>query len=91
MAEEFHAGICGETWWDSSKAMFMGCSSPCSTGLAADMGSFGWSADMVDIKARSSCEESKDSLAFPLGAQQVGVMGEVKATIQFFKKVLTLG
>ncbi|KAH1066002.1 hypothetical protein J1N35_030989 [Gossypium stocksii] len=70
MAEEFHAGICGETWWDSSKAMFTGCSSPYSTGLAADMGSFGWSADMVDIKARSSCEESKDSLAFPLGAQQ---------------------
>ncbi|KAK8678282.1 hypothetical protein V6N13_143787 [Hibiscus sabdariffa] len=70
MAEEFHAGICGETWWNSSKTMFAGCSSPCYTGIATDKGSFGWSADMADIKARSSYEESKDNLAFQLGAQQ---------------------
>ncbi|KAL4336000.1 hypothetical protein GQ457_07G028620 [Hibiscus cannabinus] len=71
MAEEFHAGICGETWWNSSKTMFAGCSSPCSTGIAAaEMGSFGWTADMADIKAKSSYEESKDSLAYQLGAQQ---------------------
>ncbi|GMI91494.1 hypothetical protein like AT1G61660 [Hibiscus trionum] len=47
--------------------MFVGCSSPCSTGIAADIG---WSADMADIKGRSSYEESKDSLPFQVGAQQ---------------------
>ncbi|KAE8696760.1 bHLH114 protein [Hibiscus syriacus] len=47
-----------------------GCSYPCPTGIAVDMGSFVWGADMADIKARSSYEESEDSLAFQLGAQQ---------------------
>ncbi|XVE87877.1 hypothetical protein DITRI_Ditri19aG0023800 [Diplodiscus trichospermus] len=56
MAEEFHAGIFGGTWWNPSKTMFAGCSSPCSMGIS-DMGSFGWGTDMVDIKARSNCEE----------------------------------
>ncbi|XP_039049026.1 transcription factor bHLH112-like isoform X2 [Hibiscus syriacus] len=70
MAEEFQAGICGETWWNSSKTMFAGCSYPCPTGIAADMGSFGWGADMADMKARCSYEESEDSLAFQVGAQQ---------------------
>ncbi|OMO64968.1 hypothetical protein COLO4_31665 [Corchorus olitorius] len=68
MAEEFQAGICGAagTWWNPSKNMFAGCSSPCSTGIVADMGSFGWATaavDMVDIKARSSCEESNNSVS----------------------------
>ncbi|KAE8656541.1 bHLH114 protein [Hibiscus syriacus] len=70
MAEELNAGICGETWWNSSKTMFAGRSYPCPTGIAVDMGSFGWGADMVDMKASSSYEESEDSLAFQLGAQQ---------------------
>ena len=61
MAEEFQAGICGETWWNSSKTMFTGCSSPCSSGIA-DMGSFGWGTDMVDIKG-GSCEESNNSVS----------------------------
>ncbi|OMO76652.1 hypothetical protein CCACVL1_15511 [Corchorus capsularis] len=67
MAEEFQAGICGAagTWWNPSKSMFAGCSSPCSTGIVADMGSFGWATaavDMVDIKAaRSPCEESTNN------------------------------
>ncbi|KAK8618340.1 hypothetical protein V6N13_132334 [Hibiscus sabdariffa] len=42
MAEEFQAGICGETWWNPTKTMFTGCNSPLySTGIA-DIGSFGW-------------------------------------------------
>ncbi|GMI93355.1 hypothetical protein like AT1G61660 [Hibiscus trionum] len=54
MAEEFHAGICGETWWNPAKSMFAGCNSPLySTGIA-DIGSFGWGTDMADIKARSN-------------------------------------
>ncbi|XP_007025886.2 PREDICTED: transcription factor bHLH112 [Theobroma cacao] len=61
MAEEFHAGICGGTWWNSSKSMFSGCSSPCSAGIA-DMGSFGsWGADMVDIKAARSCDQESNN------------------------------
>ncbi|XP_022777385.1 transcription factor bHLH112-like [Durio zibethinus] len=59
MAEEFHAGICEGAWWNSSKPMFKGCSSPCSMGIS-DFGSFGWGTDMVDIKARS-CEESTNN------------------------------
>ena len=62
MAEEFVAGICGGTWWNSSKTMFSGCSSPCSTGIA-DMGSFGWATNMVDIKARSCDQESNNSVS----------------------------
>ncbi|KAL9392643.1 hypothetical protein Peur_016563 [Populus x canadensis] len=64
MAEEFQAGICGENWWmNSSKSVFMGGLSPCSTvSIASDhMGTYGsWTtADMVDLKARSiSCNES---------------------------------
>ncbi|KAE8723053.1 bHLH123 protein [Hibiscus syriacus] len=50
MAEEFHAGICGETWWNPTKPMFTGCNSP----LFGDIGSFGWGPDMVDMKARSN-------------------------------------
>ncbi|XP_006383985.1 transcription factor bHLH112 isoform X2 [Populus trichocarpa] len=64
MAEEFQAGICGENWWmNSSKSVFMGGLSPCSTvSITSDhMGTYGsWTtADMVDLKARSiSCKES---------------------------------
>ncbi|GLT83126.1 hypothetical protein SLE2022_014350 [Rubroshorea leprosula] len=69
MAEEFlQAGICGGTWWmmNPSKGMFGGCSSP-----IGDVGSFGWGADVVDIKQSSACEESNitsvsdSSMAFP--------------------------
>ncbi|GLU23170.1 hypothetical protein SLE2022_391950 [Rubroshorea leprosula] len=55
MAEQFQAGISGGTsWMNSSKGVFGGCSSP-----IADLGSFGWGAEVVDVKARSSaCEDS---------------------------------
>ncbi|XVF25938.1 hypothetical protein REPUB_Repub13aG0257000 [Reevesia pubescens] len=76
MAEEFHGGICEGTWWNSTKTMFPGCSSPCSTGFAADMGSFGWGTDTVDIKTRSSCEESNDSSIVFQGAQQKTQQGD---------------
>ncbi|XP_039049882.1 transcription factor bHLH112-like [Hibiscus syriacus] len=42
MAEEFYAGICGETWWNPTKTMFTGCNSPLYTTGIADIGSFGW-------------------------------------------------
>ncbi|KAJ6416463.1 hypothetical protein OIU84_002345 [Salix udensis] len=64
MAEEFQAGICGESWWlNSSKSMFIGGLSPCSTvSLPSDhMETYNGSwatADMVDLKPRSiSCKE----------------------------------
>lgn len=58
MAEEFLTGICGDTWWNSSRGSF----SPCS---ASHMGSFPWSnSDMVDFKTTtSSCEESNYSVS----------------------------
>ncbi|XP_061982940.1 transcription factor bHLH112-like isoform X1 [Populus nigra] len=68
MAEEFQAGICGENWWmNSSKSMFIGGLSPCSTvSLPSDhMGTYNGSwatADMVDLKPRSiSCKESHNT------------------------------
>ncbi|KAL4281817.1 hypothetical protein GQ457_03G037330 [Hibiscus cannabinus] len=94
MAEEFHAGICGETWWrNSSKTMFAGCSSPCYTGIATDMGSFGWSADMVDIKARSSyeIEESKHNFAFQLGADQQGDSDSCSSSILIDSNLQMMG
>ncbi|XP_011009498.1 PREDICTED: transcription factor bHLH112-like isoform X1 [Populus euphratica] len=68
MAEEFQAGICGENWWmNSSKSMFIGGLSPCSTvSLPSDhTGTYNGSwatADMVDLKPRSiSCKESHNT------------------------------
>jgi hypothetical protein len=68
MAEEFQAGICGENWWmNSSKSMFIGGLSPCSTvSLPSDhMGTYNGSwatVDMVDLKPRSiSCKESHNT------------------------------
>ncbi|KAJ6292201.1 hypothetical protein OIU78_024381 [Salix suchowensis] len=68
MAEEFQAGICGESWWlNSSKSMFIGGLSPCSTvSLPSDhMETYNGSwatADMVDLKPRSiSCKESNNT------------------------------
>ncbi|KAB2025411.1 hypothetical protein ES319_D06G146400v1 [Gossypium barbadense] len=52
MAEEFHAGICRGTWWNSTKPMLTGCSLPPSTELV-DMGNLGYDTDMVDIRART--------------------------------------
>ncbi|XP_039048070.1 transcription factor bHLH112-like [Hibiscus syriacus] len=52
MEEEFHGGICGGAWWNSTKSMLAGCSPPCSTEVS-DMGSFGYGTDMVDVKASS--------------------------------------
>ncbi|KAE8724437.1 bHLH123 protein [Hibiscus syriacus] len=48
MADEFHAGICGGAWWNSTKPVLTVCSRPCSTTLS-DMGSFGHGTDTVDI------------------------------------------
>ncbi|GMJ14628.1 hypothetical protein like AT1G61660 [Hibiscus trionum] len=53
MADEFHAGNCGGAWWNSTRPMSTGCSPPCSTSVAADIGNFGHGNDTVDIKARS--------------------------------------
>ncbi|KAJ9129072.1 hypothetical protein P3X46_033835 [Hevea brasiliensis] len=42
MAEEFQTGICGGNWCSLSTSVFMGGSSPCSTGINAnDMGTYG--------------------------------------------------
>ncbi|XVE51215.1 hypothetical protein DITRI_Ditri02bG0021900 [Diplodiscus trichospermus] len=58
MAEEFQGGLCGGTWWNSSKTMFsLGCSSPCSTGIA----DFGWATDTVDINARSCHDQESNN------------------------------
>ncbi|KAE8728649.1 bHLH123 protein [Hibiscus syriacus] len=54
MAEEFYAGICGETWWNPTKTMFTGCNSPLYTTGIADIGSFGWGTDPAEIKARTN-------------------------------------
>ncbi|ONI10153.1 hypothetical protein PRUPE_4G030900 [Prunus persica] len=54
MAEEFQAGICGSSWWNTSRHALV--ASPCSVGFNDHIGSFGCPNDMVDIKAsRSSC------------------------------------
>ncbi|GMI77557.1 hypothetical protein like AT1G61660 [Hibiscus trionum] len=45
MAEEFHAGICGETWWNPTRTMFTGCNSPLYSTAIPDIGSFGWGTD----------------------------------------------
>lgn len=58
MADEFQAEVCGGTWWNYSRSMFG--SSPCSSGIL-DLGSFGWPADFLDIKTRSSTDESNNS------------------------------
>lgn len=72
MAEEFQAGICGDNWWmNSSKSVFMGGLSPCSTvnvtSSSSDhigyYGSWATAADMVDLKARSiSCKGSNNDI-----------------------------
>ncbi|KDP20840.1 hypothetical protein JCGZ_21311 [Jatropha curcas] len=64
MAEEFQTGICGGDWWNLSKSVFMGGSSPCSTtGInASDMEKYGsWVVtDVVDWKPRS-CKVSNNN------------------------------
>ncbi|KAA8519931.1 hypothetical protein F0562_014159 [Nyssa sinensis] len=59
MADEFQAGVCGGTWWNSSRSSFG--SSPCSTAIN-DIGSFGWPGDLLDMKAKSS-DESAGSIS----------------------------
>ncbi|KAF8410923.1 hypothetical protein HHK36_003460 [Tetracentron sinense] len=85
MADEFQSGICGGNWWNSSsRTGFNEGSAPCSTGLN-DVGSLGWSTEMVDINTRS-CEESASvsgsSIVFqdtqkPQGSDCVGGAGGV--------------
>ncbi|KAL4310393.1 hypothetical protein GQ457_01G042630 [Hibiscus cannabinus] len=62
MADEFHGGIIGGAWWNSTKPMLTGCSPPCSTGVA-DMGSFGYGTDMVDVRAMSYEDPIKTQLS----------------------------
>ncbi|KAL6990870.1 hypothetical protein U1Q18_008993 [Sarracenia purpurea var. burkii] len=60
MAEEFQAGVCGSTWWNSPRSS-LGLL-PFSTAISDHMGSFGWPAgDLVDMKARSSDESGSVS------------------------------
>ncbi|XP_021809322.1 transcription factor bHLH112-like isoform X1 [Prunus avium] len=62
MAEEFQAGICGSSWWNTSRHALV--ASPCSVGFNEHIGSFGCPNDMVDIKAsRSSCGEINNSVS----------------------------
>ncbi|KAF6159352.1 hypothetical protein GIB67_032123 [Kingdonia uniflora] len=60
MADEFQSGICNGNWWNTStrnNGLNNVESLPCSTAMN-DIGSFGWPNEMVEIKARSNCEES---------------------------------
>lgn len=52
MADEYQAGICGGSWWDSSKNRFDSGSSSTSSSIN-NIGNFGWQGDMVDLKSRS--------------------------------------
>ncbi|BBH00787.1 basic helix-loop-helix DNA-binding superfamily protein [Prunus dulcis] len=62
MAEEFQAGICGSSWWNTSRHALV--ASPCSVGFNDHIGSFGCPNDMVDMKAsRSSCGEINNSVS----------------------------
>ncbi|XP_031258206.1 transcription factor bHLH112-like isoform X2 [Pistacia vera] len=64
MAEEFQTGICGGTWWNSSRSSFSPCSAS-GIGLTDHMGSFLWpTSSMVDVKTTTrSCEESNNSVS----------------------------
>lgn len=56
MADEFQAaGVCGGNWWNNNPTRSAYGSSLCSP-IITDMGSFGWPADLMDMKARSSDE-----------------------------------
>ncbi|RDX87427.1 Transcription factor bHLH112, partial [Mucuna pruriens] len=65
MAEEFHAAICGESWWNinSTRSVFPLMSSTCSV-AAADAGNYStWqSTDFVDLKGTRSCAEETNNL-----------------------------
>lgn len=65
MADEFQAEVCGGNWWNPTRSAFG--SSLCSSVMISDMGSFGWSADLMDMKAKSSdesCSASEGSIIF---------------------------
>ncbi|XP_061368800.1 transcription factor bHLH112 isoform X2 [Gastrolobium bilobum] len=66
MAEEFQAGICGESWWNinSTRSVFplMSSSSTCSV-AANDAGNYStWQTDhFMDLKATRSCAEETNN------------------------------
>ncbi|XP_050214837.1 transcription factor bHLH112-like isoform X2 [Mercurialis annua] len=68
MAEEFQTGICGGNWWNLSKNMLMGCSSPCSASIGGgDLlggSNYGTSWLLDDhLKLSSSpCKDSDDNI-----------------------------
>ncbi|KAJ1434833.1 Myc-type, basic helix-loop-helix [Sesbania bispinosa] len=66
MAEEFQAGICGETWWNinPTRSVFplMSSSSTCSV-AANDAANYStWQTDFVDLKATRSCAEEINNI-----------------------------
>ncbi|KAJ8761770.1 hypothetical protein K2173_004581 [Erythroxylum novogranatense] len=67
MADEFQGGICGGSWWNSSRSAFMSGSSPCSVGATSDMGygTYGsWMmTDAAELKPRSCKESVIDSVS----------------------------
>lgn len=59
MAEEFQAGICGETWWNMNPTRsafpLMSPSSTCSV-AANDAGNYStWQTDFLDLRATRPC------------------------------------
>ncbi|XP_008224896.1 PREDICTED: transcription factor bHLH112 isoform X3 [Prunus mume] len=95
MAEEFQAGICGSSWWNTSRHALV--ASPCSVGFNDHMGSFGCPNDMVDIKAsRSSCgfDHSSSSSSTPSDLNQALLLsrsGGGRAESNFHNSMLQEG
>ncbi|PQQ08827.1 transcription factor bHLH112 isoform X3 [Prunus yedoensis var. nudiflora] len=95
MAEEFQAGICGSSWWNTSRHALV--ASPCSVGFNEHIGSFGCPNDMVDIKAsRSSCgfDHSSSSSSTPSDLNQALLLsrsGGGRAESNFHNSMLQEG
>ncbi|VVA30763.1 PREDICTED: mRNAion factor [Prunus dulcis] len=95
MAEEFQAGICGSSWWNTSRHALV--ASPCSVGFNDHIGSFGCPNDMVDMKAsRSSCgfDHSSSSSSTPSDLNQALLLsrsGGGRAESNFHNSMLQEG
>lgn len=63
MADEgsFQTGICSSNWWCTSRSPYtVGSSSPCSTSLTTEMGSFAWSSSSTPADALNMSRASYD-------------------------------
>ncbi|KAJ6725339.1 TRANSCRIPTION FACTOR BHLH114 [Salix viminalis] len=75
MAEEFQAGICGESWWlNSSKSMFIGGLSPCSTvSLPSDhMETYNGSWATADMPQDANSDSGGSSILIDSTLQMMG-------------------